>query len=197
MHRSPDDPSVCGYAGSHYIPLPGMCAFLRNLRPGYPRICRVRALTGGVLHERKNSLPSGREPHHSDAPCRLTTCHRSALRQSWQVWRSEGWRGESQRLWDCAVGRQAPAKLNFGIVIEQHSRGSNYYLAQMAYSYAVNGECYSGDYEKMFLREGSAQKFADEGKGRPAVIRHKASAPEVSALLPEDQQSVWPLRDKG
>ena len=70
-------------------------------------------------------------------------------------------------------------------------------IAQMAYSWAVNGEYYSGDYEKMFFRERSAQKFADELKGRPAFIRPKASAPEASTLLPEDQQSVWPLRDKG
>jgi len=70
-------------------------------------------------------------------------------------------------------------------------------IAQMAYCQAVNGEYYSGDYEKMFLRQRSAQKFADELKGRPAFIRHKASAPEVSTLLPEDQQTVWPLRDKG
>src|SRR6267142_265477 len=40
-------------------------------------------------------------------------------------------------------------------------------IAQMAYCQAVNGEYYSGDYEKMFLRQRSAQKFADELKGRP------------------------------
>jgi hypothetical protein len=65
----------------------------------------------------------------------------------------------------------------------------------MAYSYAVNGEYFSGYYEKRFFRESSADKFAAELKRRPAFIRHKASSPEVSTLLREDQHSVWPLQN--
>ena len=93
------------------------------------------------------------------------------------------------RSWPMTQG-----KIEFGTVIEQKTRYFSYYLAQMAYSYAVNGEYYSGYYEKMFFKESSAQNFADELKGRPAFIRHKPSSPGISTLLRDDQQSVWPLQ---
>ena len=93
------------------------------------------------------------------------------------------------RSWPMTQG-----KIEFGTVIEQKTRYFSYYLAQMAYSYAVNGEYYSGYYEKMFFKESSAQKFADELKGRPAFIRHKPSSSGVSTLFRDDQQSVWPLQ---
>ena len=92
------------------------------------------------------------------------------------------------RSWPTTQG-----KIEFGTVIEHRTRYFSYYIAQMAYSYAVNGEYFSGYYEKMFFRESSADKFAADLKGRPAFIRHKASSPDVSTLLKEDQQSVWPL----
>lgn len=92
------------------------------------------------------------------------------------------------RSWPTTQG-----KIEFGTVIEHRTRYFSYYVAQMAYSYAVNGEYFSGYYEKMFLRESSADKFAADLKGRPAFIRHKGSSPDVSTLLKEDQQSVWPL----
>lgn len=92
------------------------------------------------------------------------------------------------RSWPTTQG-----KIEFGTVIEHRTRYFSYYIAQMAYSYAVNGEYFSGYYEKMFLRESSADKFAADLKGRPAFIRHKGSSPDVSTLLKEDQQSVWPL----
>lgn len=53
----------------------------------------------------------------------------------------------------------------------------------MAYSYAVNGEYFSGYYEKTFFGESSADKFVADLKGRPAFIRHKSSSPDVSTLL--------------
>src|SRR4029077_251625 len=85
-------------------------------------------------------------------------------------------------------------KIEFGTVIQQRTRYCTYYLAQMACSCAVNGEYYSGCYEKLFFREGSAQKFADDLKGKPAFVHHKATSAEVSTLLREDQQSVWPMQ---
>ncbi len=93
------------------------------------------------------------------------------------------------RSWPLSQG-----KIEFGTVIQQRTRYGSYYLAQMAYSYAVDGEYYSGYYERIFLRESSAQKFADELKGKPAFVRHKASSAEVSTLLREDQPSVWPMQ---
>ncbi len=93
------------------------------------------------------------------------------------------------RSWPTSQG-----KIEFGTVIEHRTRYFSYYVAQMAYSYAVNGEYFSGYYEKIFFSESSADKFAAELKGRPAFIRHKSSTPDVSTLLKEDQQSLWPLQ---
>ena len=85
-------------------------------------------------------------------------------------------------------------KIESTIVIEHHVRYFTYYQAQLAYSYTVDGEYYSGFYDKLFLREKSAQRFTDELKGKPAFIRSRSKTPEVSTLLKEDQQSVWPLQ---
>jgi len=84
--------------------------------------------------------------------------------------------------------------IEFGTVIEHRTRYFSYYSAQLSYSYSVNGEYYSGFYDKFFFRESSAQKFVDELKGKPAFVRHKTSAAETSTILREDQQSVWPLQ---
>lgn len=72
----------------------------------------------------------------------------------------------------------------------QHVR---YYVVQVAYSYAVDGEYYSGFYDKTFWRERSADNFAADVRGKPAFIRHKPNSPQTSALLTEDQQTLWPL----
>jgi hypothetical protein len=93
------------------------------------------------------------------------------------------------RSWPTSQG-----KIEFGTVIEHRTRYFSYYVTQMAYSYSVDGEYFSGYYEKMFFRESSADKFAAELKGKPAFIRHKSNSPAVSTLLREDQQSVWPLQ---
>ena len=85
-------------------------------------------------------------------------------------------------------------RVEFGTVIEYRTRYFSYYSGQLAYSYAVNGEYYSGFHDKYFFRERSAQRYVDELKGKPAFVRHKANNPEVSTVLREDQQSVWPLQ---
>jgi len=92
------------------------------------------------------------------------------------------------RSWPTSQG-----KIEFGTVIEHRTRYFSYYVAQMAYSYAVSGEYFSGYYEKMFFKESSVDRFVADLKGRSAFIRHKSSSPDVSTLLKEDQQSLWPL----
>ena len=93
------------------------------------------------------------------------------------------------RSWPLSQGR-----VELGTVIEYRTRYFSYYSGQLAYSYAVNGEYYSGFHDKYFFRERSAQRYVDELKGKPAFVRHKANKTEVSTVLREDQQSVWPLQ---
>lgn len=92
------------------------------------------------------------------------------------------------RSWPMSQG-----KIESVAVIPYHARYFTYYQAQLAYSYCVDGEYYSGFYHKLFLREGSAQRFTEELKGKAAFIRSSPKSPELSTLLREDQQSVWPL----
>lgn len=80
------------------------------------------------------------------------------------------------------------------IVIPYHVRYFTYYRAQLAYSYNVNGEYDSGFYHRFLLREGSAQRFTEELKGKATFIRSKPKASDLSTLLRQDQQSVWPLQ---
>lgn len=93
------------------------------------------------------------------------------------------------RSWPTSQG-----KIEFGTVIEHRTRYFTYYVAQMAYSYAVNGEYFSGYYDKTFFRESSADKFVADLKGRPAFIRHKSISPDVSTYSKKTSQSLWPLR---
>ena len=69
-----------------------------------------------------------------------------------------------------------------------------YYVLEIAYSYSVDGEYYSGFYDKTFWRERSADQLAADVRGKAAFIRHKPASPHISALLKEDQQTVWPMR---
>lgn len=47
--------------------------------------------------------------------------------------------------------------------------------------------------KRLFFRD-SAQMFVDTLKGMPTFVRHKANSHDMSALLREDQHSVWPLQ---
>jgi Protein of unknown function (DUF3592) len=79
-----------------------------------------------------------------------------------------------------------------GNVAKYHTRYGNYYIAQLAYSYTVNAEYYSGYYKKTFFRESSADRFVAKLKGQMAFVRHKPDSPERSALLKQDQMGGWP-----
>jgi len=65
------------------------------------------------------------------------------------------------------------------------------YLVRFPYTYVVNGEYYSGFYEKTFLRKNSAELFASALKGQMAFVRYQQSLPQQSTVLPRDQYG-WP-----
>jgi hypothetical protein len=93
------------------------------------------------------------------------------------------------RSWPMSQG-----KIESVTVIPYHVRYFTYYEAQLAYSYSVDGEYYSGFYKKFFLRESSANRFTDALREKSAFIRSNPKSADVSTLLREDQQSVWPLQ---
>ena len=61
------------------------------------------------------------------------------------------------------------------------------YLVRVAYTYILNGEYYSGFYERTFLRKSSADAFASSVKGQMAFVRYEPDAPARSTLLAQDQ----------
>jgi hypothetical protein len=75
---------------------------------------------------------------------------------------------------------------------EPGNRGIRYYVARLDYSYAVNGEYFSGYIERMFFREGSADRFVATMKGQMVFVRSNPGRPERSALLKQDQPGGWP-----
>ncbi len=81
--------------------------------------------------------------------------------------------------------------VEFGSVEERRVRYVTYYIARIDYSYSVNNQYYSGYFEKVFLRESSADKFVATMKGQQIFVRSNPHRPDRSALLKQDQPGGW------
>jgi hypothetical protein len=79
-----------------------------------------------------------------------------------------------------------------GILTNSHSDDSyGYPLAEVTYSYTVDGECYSGLYKKGFWYRDSAVRFAKRVAPQTVlVVRYRLGAPSVSFLRKEDQVAL-------
>jgi hypothetical protein len=82
--------------------------------------------------------------------------------------------------------------VEFGSVEERRTRYGRYYIARIDYSYSVNGEYYSGDLQRLFFRESSADRFVGTAKGQMVFVRSNPNHPDRSALLKQDQPGGWP-----
>jgi hypothetical protein len=81
--------------------------------------------------------------------------------------------------WSTTQGR-----VEFGSVVEHRVR---YFVATIHYSYSVNNEYYSGNFERAFFREDSADRFAAGMKDQMIFVRTHPTRPEKSAVLKQDQ----------
>ena len=81
-----------------------------------------------------------------------------------------------------------------GGIVESAEMGSfnDQPRAEVTYSYSVNGEYYSGYFERTFLRESSADRFVAAIKGQAIFLRTHPNRPERSASLAQDQPGGWP-----
>ena len=61
------------------------------------------------------------------------------------------------------------------------------WVAEITYSYSVNGEYYSGFHEIETLTERGAENLAEGWRGRSVVVRYCPSNPKISALVRNDQ----------
>jgi hypothetical protein len=89
--------------------------------------------------------------------------------------------------WSTTQGR-----VEFGSVVEHRVRYVSYFVATIYYSYSVNNEYYSGNFERAFLRESSADRFVSGMKDQMIFVRTKPTNPEKSAILKQDQPAAWP-----
>ena len=83
-------------------------------------------------------------------------------------------------------------RVEFGSVEEHRVRYFTYYVARIDYSYSVNNEYYSGYFERVFLRESSADKFVAGMKDQAIFVRSNPTRPERSAFLIQDQPGGGP-----
>lgn len=95
---------------------------------------------------------------------------------------SEWWRRIRSDGWPIVHGRLHAS----AIYAEQ-----NLWLAEVSYSYTVNGEYYSG-YSKMhFANEDDAEAYANRFlKDMTLFIRHKPHKPEASLIRSDDQMGM-------
>ena len=86
---------------------------------------------------------------------------------------------------------QTQGRVEFGSVEERRVRYITYYIARVDYSYSVNSEYYSGYFERVFLRESSADRFVAAMKGQQIFVRSHPQKPERSAMRLQDQPGDW------
>ncbi|HEX3321622.1 MAG TPA: hypothetical protein VHR84_13030 [Terriglobales bacterium] len=62
-------------------------------------------------------------------------------------------------------------------------------IAELGYSFAMEGTTYSGYYSHQFADEQEAWDYVTPLKGKHVVIRYKSTDPSTSTLLQQDQAS--------
>jgi hypothetical protein len=80
------------------------------------------------------------------------------------------------------------------VVTAQHGLIASY-RAHAAYTYILNGDYYSGFFEKTFLRKHSAEAFAAALRGQMAFVHYDPAMPGRSVLL-EREQYGWQVYDR-
>jgi len=64
-------------------------------------------------------------------------------------------------------------------------------LAEIGYSYLVEGERYAGYFARQFAEGQDAWSYATPLKGQSVTVRYKPGAPAISALRLDDQSSIF------
>jgi hypothetical protein len=79
------------------------------------------------------------------------------------------------------------ARIESGRIEVNRGRGGGVDVAfgNLAFSYSVGGEYYSGSYRQRFRTDLEARAFVDNVKGKEAHVRYKPSDPRVSVLIDE------------
>ena len=96
--------------------------------------------------------------------------------------RSEWWKRVRSNGWPIVHGRVHSSTIY---------PDDQLWLAEVSYSYSVNGEFYSGYFRKRFTDEDEAEEYANLfPPDMTLFIRHKPEKPEVSLIRRDDQMGM-------
>lgn len=101
-----------------------------------------------------------------------------------------GWqwlKRRAARRWPLAQGRVEKADWR-----QPSSYTNRYFVAELAYSYVINGQFYAGHYRRAFSDVAAAMAFVERLKGASIQVRYKDSAPATSLLLEGDVRELAP-----
>ncbi len=68
------------------------------------------------------------------------------------------------------------------------------YYAELSYSYQVNGEFFSGFFQKTFRMRRFAEEFVSMTEGQQLFVRYHPEKPEVSVIRDQDNAALLALR---
>lgn len=85
------------------------------------------------------------------------------------------------RAWPLAQGRIEKAEWR-----QPSAYTSRYFVAELAYSYVINGQFYAGHYRRAFSDAEAAAEFVARLSGASIQVRYKDVAPATSLLREED-----------
>ena len=94
------------------------------------------------------------------------------------LWRFVQWRRfRGWQSWPLAQGHVEESTSR-----EVRTRNSHYWVVEVAYSYEISGQFYSGRFTRDFFHERDASEFETQMRGRNVLIRYNPQAVERSRL---------------
>lgn len=78
--------------------------------------------------------------------------------------------------------------------LNNSTRGQNGYLAQIAYSYSIDGSSYGGNYRKECATQEDAEEFVRDLKGKDLTVRYNANKHASSALSEASLEALQKTR---
>lgn len=101
-------------------------------------------------------------------------------------------RRRAARQWPLAQGRVEQADWR-----QPSTYTNRYFVAELAYSYVINGQFYAGHYRRSFSDPDAAAAFVERLSGASIQVRYKIAAPATSLLREEDiRELVMPAAEE-
>ena len=108
--------------------------------------------------------------------------------------------GWAPKVWQWARRKTAEgwptisAHIDSATVCQARWPASQIFVAELNYSYAVNGQNYVGRFERKFATEEEAQESVRDLPGKSSFVRYNPDRPNQSMLLPQDLEGLLSTR---